>query len=377
MILPNICASSLNVNQTYTNSQILVTYIIEAFFTLFFLLASRLFTLERTIHSIRYVLHLLRYFRPPSDKYSGFLTRRVRSLCATRFCHCTIQLVVEFQEAQIFLILATSIAALFALYQPVVFGSAESWGSIEADQHMIYLCTAAGLISVTTTQLALNRLRKSSVYSLLFATVSCALAARILLNKHSYNYDDIYQQFNAQFRKGGSLPKCGNNPPLTVYCAPEASLGKQNRLVPIAAILSMAILSSLWCSKARDLILPNNDGIPSDWRRRSILIPWFWNESSRKALKLCFAACALLSSVFSWTYEAFCLYVMGHTTCQLIKYLRIFVFQDSSDLSKGYQAVPWNMGQIIAVLVWSPVLARYLYALLCKYLYCFTSWSSS
>ena len=93
---------------------------------------------------------------------------------------------------------------------------------------MIYLCTAAGLMSVTTTQLALNRLHKSSVYSLIFATISCALAARILLNKHSYNYDDIYQQFNAQFRTGGSLSQCGENPPLTVYCAPEASLGEQN-----------------------------------------------------------------------------------------------------------------------------------------------------
>ena len=148
----------------------------------------------------------------------------------------------------------------------------------------------------------------------------------------------------------------------------------KNRLVPIAAILSMAILSSLWCSKVRALIMVNKNGDSSDWRMPGILIPWFWNESSKRALKLCFAAFARLFSVFSWVYEAFCLFVMGHITYQLLKYLRIFVSQDSSDLSKmGYQAVPWNMGQIIAVLVWSPVLARYLYALFCKLLRWFMS----
>lgn len=217
------------------------------------------------------------------------------------------------------MILAASIATIIAFSQPVVFGGGDTWIAIQANKRIVILPTTAGMISITTTQLALHHLRKSSVYSLVFATIACALVVGILFNQPSYTYDQVYHQLKNEY----ILPQCGGNPSMKVFCDSHGDWNLQDTLRPAAAILSIVILASLWFSKLRSLYTVTRNQNPRNLKRQMQgTIVSSKDQSLKKAFRFYAQASQWFFGFVYSVYDILSLYILGDTIKELTKSIR-------------------------------------------------------
>lgn len=134
----------------------------ETVLAIYILAVSRLYKFDEAIILFQHWFRAILHSKPPADNHSGQVTTFLKKLKSKRFFNTTVQFSADFQEAQSFMILAASIATIIAFSQPVVFGGSDTWIAIPANKRIVILPATAGMISMTTTQLALHRLRKSS-----------------------------------------------------------------------------------------------------------------------------------------------------------------------------------------------------------------------
>jgi hypothetical protein len=253
----------------------------------------------------------------------------LEKLVDSNFTHATASIVADFHEAQCFFVAATSIAVIYAGQTGgAQFSGSEDWASLVLNENLASALGRQGIISVALTQLILVRLSMDSDYALLCSTLAVGLGLANSLRVREFDADGVHEIFGEE-KKG--LHECGGNPSLTTFCASRDGLA----FAPLGGFLfnlgfaatAVAVLPICWCSKISQ---HNAMGDPSSFK-------------SHFAGTL-FTACPLALLIFTTTDTGY-----GSATSALW----------SNDGT-------WNVGQVIAVLLWVPLLAKYFYTLLCK-----------
>lgn len=332
----------------------------QSFLAVISWLLIRLLTVSSTID------YPVKFFGKGGLEYSGFLQshkirRQLLALEDSNFTHATASLIADFHEAQCFFIFATSIAVLFANRRPATFNDAENWASLELSKQLIASIGPVGVLSVMLTQITLHRLNMNSMFSLvcsftvLITAVSSApdtaLSASIVRGMFEGEGEDEEKR----------VPECGGRPSLRVFCPPDFDITRFENsgltllvwlilLIPFMlakARPAAAALWEIWYPKK----LAEADDMDYHHKRRSLL-QWLEriidNNSIRLAVEM-YIEMALIAAQIFLAYSII-------NNLLFLKGTLKFVIGKTS----------WNIGQVIALLVWVPVIVKYIYTLFCE-----------
>lgn len=325
--------------------------------TVYLWLAVRAVTSNRTLEQL---LKLLR--RPQSSKLIPRLSEQLERLNKTNLFYSTACFLADFHEAQCFFITAVSIALVYSNNQSASFNSAENWQSLGINQDHIQAITSAGALPLILTQLSLHRLGMDSIYSLVCSTTALIVTAVSVTQLKEFDATKVYDMFSDN--KG--LEECGGHPSLRTYCTTKwFRLGSR----PMEMIFPwLSIIAILWCLKVFSLLSKKadqarsqqNDGDKSQtfFHRWSKLMYSFRNKKVRATTwgSVTKMTLNILLSVAQVVLMVFIIVQMVGLVKMQLEVSGAVDVEDSM----------WNVGQVIAVLVWAPVMARYLYTLFCE-----------
>ncbi|KAF2095264.1 hypothetical protein NA57DRAFT_59999 [Rhizodiscina lignyota] len=330
-----VCSSiDGSVNVDLAGPGVLVSYIMQAAITLYGWALVHFFTLRE---SLEWILTPLRRWSctiaPASTKrhLKSFLTRCEKSNQA----HALRTLLAEFQEAQCCFITAVQIAVLYASSQSAVFYGADNWQSLVNDLSAVQMLAIAGAQSILLTQINLRRAKLSSVYSLVLATVASVLAYVVLERATNPNNDQAYRIFAGQH----PIDECGGNPSLRTFCLKQESefYSALHWMLPQAALLALLWGNKLWVETTGTTWYKKRLNKLSYTKQETIA----WTER----------ICSVVVTLYFAGEEIFTVYLLE--TSMLGSMI--------SDTFALRSLPQWSIGQVIAVLVWAPVLSRYLY----------------
>lgn len=192
-----------------------------------------------------------------------------------------------------------------------------------------------------------------SVYSLGCSTLALIMAGVSLTQLHMPGADRVHEMFKDE----PGLDECGGKPSLRTFCN-DGRVGYE----PSAAIfLWLIVLMALWCVKIYFLVAERRaspfamkkanrasdaSAAASIWTRPS----QFFMSMCGKLLDLAMWGMQLTLAV----YVGSSIDMFGHDP-----------LVQQSNVATGGMGV-WNVGQVTAMLIWLPMIAKYLYTLLCK-----------
>lgn len=327
--------------------QVFLSYQIQAWLALAIWVVIRILSLATTFRHINRVFRR-EGFQIGESFSTAFLHAEtfLKRIADSNICHATASLVADFHEAQCFLVAATSIAIIRARDTgSAQFAGSKNWASLNINESLAAGLGVRGIFSVILTQLILQRLSMDSVYSLLCATLASILAAVQTSQQQTFTATRVHQLFD---NDGQGLDECGNNPPLTAFCGSEFSGTFGARETNFATVWSImaSSLTLLWCYKIGPSLVKLEGIQRKIWRiKMGDSVDFRTPEGAVIAAKL-----------FVW---------IGFTAFQILLAMLLIVNGAyNHDLYWG--SATWNVGQVIAVLIWAPIFAKYLYTLICK-----------
>lgn len=242
-------------------------------------------------------------------------------------------------------------------------GGADSWGSIEANNYTNTFCAMTGLVCITLSQMALHRLRKNSTYNLTSATIAFALSMSVLCFRPSYTVDEIYHQLKEQ----KTLAECGGNPSMMTFCRGNIG-GFTSMAVPDTKFVFLSVIPFifLWFAKIYDLVEINRVEESNVSLGQNSSQPGLPHLLLGRNSDFLMRFSRQIVEVYFWVYEVLAIVFLFAIGMALGSEIRILSVLPMDSRKQAYKPVSWNMGQIVAVLIWSPVLAKYVYSLLCK-----------
>ncbi|SCO43902.1 uncharacterized protein FFMR_07274 [Fusarium fujikuroi] len=290
---------------------------------------SRLFTTSATI----------KWFRDTLSITNGTLSPRVTHFLSkveeSRIADATTNLLVEFQEAQVFFVLAIQIALLIATLRGAEFIDASSISSYLVDQQWIRQSAQFVLLPIVLNQLSLRRMCRSSVYSLLLCAVVLIMGAAVIYKTAlSYQQDKLWGMFSSKF----SVQECGYNTSLRAYCSGSSGF----YLLPGPSVMP-------WIFVLYGVLVLEKVAIAVSGLKRYKL--WYESPAVSKIMDTTRLGAAVVLPVFYFASEIALLVFIGKA-CYLISHM----------VTPGED---WNIGQLVAALIWAPVVAKYLYQILC------------
>lgn len=274
--------------------------------------------------------------------------------------HSTVAFLNEFHETQCFFILAISIAVIYAQSQTAGFNSADNWKSLVVNQDILSSLGLAGVQPLILTQLTLHRMAEVSVYSLICSTLAVIMAGISMPKPQGFDATRVHEMFKDK----QGINQCGGHPSLRTFCTDTVDPGfSQTDVFPWLIVLGV-----LWCMKLWPIIcearergressskdLDNEAEDPAPTSRQATY--WKWARLIAKwAIHLAFIVVRLM--------------LVG---CIIVALPTIPTPTDGKqDAFKYVGAVgtdnAWNVGQVVAMLVWVPILAKYFYTILCKF----------
>jgi hypothetical protein len=307
--------------------------------------------LQQVIFAIAICLLLAASYISGGHLPRRYLPKRVCDAMSKK--RATLQsILVEFQEAQCYFMIASQAAILSTFVQDSRNFDAVTYAQLQGDRELAALIGYAAILPTTYVMLNLCSFGMSSWYTLVLSVTTLVLGTATLggiLNVPEYADPNIGINNNPLLLDPGFafLDKCGMNPPPIVYCTPippDSSLGN---------------------------ILPAF-GYTNDWSPDTsafdslILLCWLVHAAIvvYKLLSYPFAARfqkPFHKPIMVWVVRV--ISVLCHATflAYLSYYLAVLVYM-------GFQIdkASWSLGQIIAVAVWAPVLGKLFYLLLCK-----------
>lgn len=281
----------------------------------------------------------------------------------SNFLHATASFMAEFSEAQSFYVIAITSAVIYVHSQGAIFNGAVNYPSLILNQNITASIVFCAFLPVIIIQISLRRVSMDSLYSLIFSTTAVLLSGAA-----STSTDRIpsMEQIRTMFSKDNDVEECGGGPSLRALCEdPEydshSSHGSWSNTElkyvhapsPYFIWASLAILCYLWYLKLfwRRLHPRGRSsfgGIVRKARLNKIPPKAMVKLLSRRFIPavLLIATQVVLGVMMSWS-------------------LRDIIGEIIASYSQDYDR-PWNLGQVIALLAWIPVLAKYLYTLICK-----------
>ncbi|EEU46703.1 uncharacterized protein NECHADRAFT_77342 [Fusarium vanettenii 77-13-4] len=249
--------------------------------------------------------------------------------------HATSTFLVEFHEAQCFLVISIEIALLYAKSRALTSESA-NWVNLSQFRTLVQLVGSTGAWSVALTQTSLRRARLNPFYNRTLSTVSLVLAIETVAKTTDPTTDEAYRLFKGL----NSISECGGNTSLRSFCAPAQEF--YGLILPPTTIYVSAIsIITTW-----SFILI------------SALTKMAWVAQMHRRLRqrsTYTLAMGFLAHLEHFMFAAFDVIMVFFLYACLIS-LRI--------LQKRVGADEWGVGQVIAVLIWAPVLSKYLYLII-------------
>lgn len=295
---------------------------------------------------------------PPLAKFFGRLE-------SSNFFHATNCFAVEFAEAQCFYAIAILVAIIYSDTQGAKFNGAANYDSVDLNQEIAHFIAFCASIPILIIQLCLFRMSMDSTYSLVFSTAALVLSVVPATSEWGMPPPDTVRNM---FSKDKGLHECGGTPSLRASCSAFTErlhdttykIAKATAIYASGVWACVLMLVALWYLKflhrhlarsARStyhLLMTKAEKHGTFWIKALLIL---------KHVLLAARVVARMLVLFSHSLLLFLL------LCSF----RI-IMEEVTESSNADADRPWNLGQVIALLAWIPVLAKYIYMLLCKYL---------
>lgn len=275
--------------------------------------------------------------------------RRVK-LGGSRLYDAVITSLAEFQEAQSYFVLSLQIVTLinFNPQGPTGIAAYKTFAdAIVSSNVAINLCTGS-VCTILAVQCCLQVARKRSWYTFFIVSATVILPQVIVANKERLmpSVDDLWKGLQSD----ATLPSCGNRPSPMAYCSPDKLLtgrDTEDILGTVCRVATVIVWAGLLIDQLAFYIRKNA-------RLHCGLIDSLAEEGSLFR----FAARDILWFLLPLLFF-------------LSLYLYFGLLQGLVSDANVNVTTRWNFGQLIALTVWAPTIAKYLLSLACEYFVAF------
>ncbi|RKL17543.1 hypothetical protein BFJ68_g4419 [Fusarium oxysporum] len=327
-----------DINIDIAGPGVLITYITQTAMVVFAWLFFLLLKVNKFINTSTSIFtHLFRKRNPGPN----LLTHRVSGLERlerTNLAHATSTFLAELHEAQCFFVVAIEIALINASSRSAIFTGADNWQSLLWNRDSVQFLAGMGAWPIILGQISLRRAELDSMYYLILSTLALALAGVAADTAANPDPDRIYKMFQGQ----NTLEECGGHPSLRTFCVEERE-SIYWYVFPAGSIYAfLGLLAILWWAKLWSLC---NSPASFVKRHKSLSIrqleawEWFkWFVIKASLLGIHIAEAGALACI------CFGLAVIRAPLLNL--------------LLRG-ETGTWSVGQLVAVLIWAPVISKY------------------
>ncbi|KAI0481975.1 hypothetical protein GGR56DRAFT_618001 [Xylariaceae sp. FL0804] len=299
------------------------SYYMQVAIAVYGLIVSRLFTISSAIVWLKFWLPCWK--KDPPAGVKSFIEHMEKS----RVAEATTNLLVEFQEAQGFFVIAIQIALLHATQRGSSYLDAQTIMDYISDTSVANIVAQLILVPIVFTELNLRRIPRHSLCASLCTTFISAVA--IVLG--AIVAFRAPKSFDKQQRKSFSspVPQCGNQPSLRVSCyETPSSVSFTSPTIFLVALFGMLLLEKL-------IIVGG-----SRWYHK---VRASWSESRKRVTERTTRIVTLILAILYALSEIVLVYIIA-----------IFL-----DVIYDAPSGEWQVGQLIAALVWAPPLFKYAY----------------
>ncbi|KAL8399748.1 hypothetical protein RB594_000235 [Gaeumannomyces avenae] len=324
------------VNEDVAGPGVLMSYIFQTGIALLFFALSKLFTSVFRPFIWAY-MQTRSATRADAWKLSGDKQRR---LALTRGNAAVISSMVEFQEVQGYFVAAIQVATLvtFRGSEGPNLNTVTSLGSILFNSSLVQMLAVSGVLPVLLVQCCLQRAGMRWWYTLGISTIVFILGMTVDV-RGGYMLPDFQLVFD-YFKRVAPVAECGGNPNPLVYCA-----GDLNFIVSddLGQNMSYYVYPSLVVEQASWWL----------WRRYAMERKARRWERSRPWARVLRRKVWPAVWYFYWLLLQIVL-----TLFTVLYFFNIFTLVSDSTLVNDQR---WTYGQLVAVMVWAPILGKYLY----------------
>lgn len=249
---------------------------------------------------------------------------------------------VEFQEVQGFFVASIQVATLIIFTsddQSAMLSSTSSFGEAVLNVEVVQMLSINGVLPVLLIQIGLMRLGVRWWYMTSIVVGVFILSLVITTRSLMPDYDTLW----AYFKESGPITTCGLNPSPMTYCLDSLNglnsvLTSMNSGMILGCVaVSVLLLDQIWYS------------MNSNKRLDQILDSW--ELSSTVVLLLRRRAWPVFLVLLWFSLEFGLLIYVGIYLKAVIEVFKVVETASSN----------WTYGQLIAVMVWAPVVGKYLY----------------
>ncbi|TXC02510.1 hypothetical protein FocTR4_00015536 [Fusarium oxysporum f. sp. cubense] len=327
-----------DINIDIAGPGVLITYITQTAMVVFAWLFFLLLKVNKFINTSTSIFtHLFRKRNPGPN----LLTHRVSGLERlerTNLAYATSTFLAELHEAQCFFVVAIEIALINASSRSAIFTGADNWQSLLWNRDSVQFLAGMGAWPIILGQISLRRAELDSMYYLILSTLALALAGVAADTAANPDPDRIYKMFQGQ----NTLEECGGHPSLRTFCVEERE-SIYWYVFPAGSIYAfLGLLAILWWAKLWSMC---NSPASFVKRHKSLskrqLEAWEW-------FKWFVIKASLLGTHIAEAGALACI-------CFGLAVIRAPLL---NLLLRG-ETGTWSVGQLVAVLIWAPVISKY------------------
>ncbi|KAF4947843.1 hypothetical protein FGADI_10122 [Fusarium gaditjirri] len=327
-----------DINIDIAGPGVLITYITQTAMVVFAWLFFLLLKVNKFINTSTSIFtHLFRKTNPGPN----LLTHRVSGLERlerTNLAYATSTFLAELHEAQCFFVVAIEIALINASSRSAIFTGADNWQSLLWNRDSVQFLAGMGAWPIILGQISLRRAELDSMYYLLLSTLALVLAGVAADTAANPDPDRIYKMFQGQ----NVLEECGGHPSLRTFCVEERESIYWYAFPAGSIYAFLGLLAILWWAKLWSLrnsptsLLRKHKSVSKRQLEAWEWIKWFSIKASLLAIHV--AEAGALACI------CFGLAVIRAPLLNL--------------LLRG-ETGTWSVGQLVAVLIWAPVISKY------------------
>jgi hypothetical protein len=287
-------------------------------------------------------LFLRRYTTKMVDLQSRFFSSRLRAAVTSS--------IVEFQEIQIYFLLAVQVATLVS-FDPNITRTVgvnnTSYADVILNSGLASLLNIAALSGVLLVQSSLQRAGMRWTYNFILTTLACVLAA-IIFGRRSGLMPSAESLWET-FKEDAPLPACGGNPSPMTFCRPPGETKYLDN--DIAAWMACGLGGVAWLGLLADQVANKAPGVvPKP-------LKWVLEIDRSERLKGREKVWVVMVTVYWVVVEVLLLLLAGSYFSVLV------LIVEGVDLADPRG---WGFGQLIAVTVWAPTVVKFCYFNACE-----------
>lgn len=265
-----------------------------------------------------------------------------RAIATSRAAAALTSGLVEFQEAQAFFVLSIQFATLIIFASDdnaAMLSSTDSFAEAVVNVEAVQMLSINGLLPVLFTQVGLMNLGFRWWYMTLLVVTVFVMTVLISQKSLMPDYDELWAYFKAE----SPITMCGGNPSPMTYCLSsltginDALIRMNSGLYVSLGVMPAILVDQLWHFLNRHGRM--DEALDS------------WELTTSRVMYLRRRVWPKVKAVLWFTLQLTLVIYVGLYAKSLRDILK-FVGTSSSD---------WTFGQLIAMMVWAPVVGKYAY----------------